>query len=206
MYVIKGYDLFCSRLNAMCLKKHYNGINVYLALILAFVLIVMVKVITKSAISTSKSQYWQAMEGNDQQLHNVHIHFVIDATDESINIFSEFGEKLRGTMRKHLQKMCQNCIATSQEPEEFFKSMPYELIKPIQNKYLLSEGGTKKEKLFSFTYAAAHFEQTKRYQQQPTRSNKTLTIYYNAEILHSSFRSLNFGHNLALLCVCFILP
>lgn len=199
--VKEGYSLFCSRINAMCLKKFYNSINHYMGLGLGILGILLILTTTKLAVSTDVSQSWQELQNNEQALSNLHINFFIDTggEGESIAMFTNISRNMAESMRCCLQKICKDCIASQQNPKEFFKSMPYRIQRPIPSKYLVNEVYKTKQKLLSFTYGLPELSKTFKISSGAIRPNKTLVIYYNTEFFHSSFRTLNFGHNLALL-------
>lgn len=202
MKVAEGYYLFTSKLNGMCLKKFYTNIYTYLAIILMLVGIFLVQVITRLALSSTVSQSWEQIGEYNQELRSVHIQFFIDdeVSGSSIAMFNNMTLDMVKTMQTNLQILCPKCIAVSQTPIDFFNSMPYSIRVPIPRKFLINEIYRKKHKVFSFTYGLPSLTYKKiDIARGKLKKNKTLTIYYNSEMFHSSFRSLAFGHNLALM-------
>lgn len=199
-----GYKLFASRVNAMCLKKYYNSIPNYLALVVAILGLFLMWTTTKLAVSSDKGQSWQELEDINQALHDLHIHFFIDTEGEgeSISMLTNISKNMMevvGGGGSSLQAICEGCIATKQNYTELFKSMPYDVQKPISMQYMIKDIYKTKNKLLSFTYGLSHLPEKFQKTNGSVRTNKTLTVYYNTDTFHFSFMSLNFGHNLALL-------
>lgn len=200
--LLTGFKCFKSRMTAVALKKMYNPVAQYLAVLLMLASFVLFTKVSDMAQRTMTSEIWRRVgNGESQMLKYMQMRYFLDLGGGGAfyNQFDDFEKNIEQTLSTYFDGLCFNCIGIERPPDKFFKEMPYNLPAIIPFKYYINRKKYVRRSSMSFTYALDNFQRDQKLAQGVIKNKKKLTVYINMEIAHTSFLSLNFVHSMVLL-------